>query len=92
MAAEKATFVAWLNENGHTPEYAAELLSQLKQAPDPRVQMRALELETRIRGFFDEGEPGARGVSIHVHIGIPVTRDVPRRVVEAAPAQQEPKP
>lgn len=88
---EKAQFIGWLNEHGNGPEHAAELLTKMKACPDPRVQIRALELEAKIRGFFDDEPAGARGVNIVVNIGIPKTRDVPRRVVVAQdPA--EPKP
>lgn len=88
---EKAQFIAWLNANEHTPEKAAELLGRLKACPDPRVQMRALELETKIRGFFDD-QPQRGGVNIQINIGVPTVRKPPAREVPAAAPATEPKP
>lgn len=88
---EKAEFIAWLNSHGHTPEKSAELLAQLKACPDPRVQMRALELETKIRGFFED-QPQRGGVNIQINIGVPTVRQPPPREVPAAAPATEPKP
>lgn len=85
---EKAQFVEWLNANGHTPEKSAQLLAALKACPDSRVQIRALELETKIRGFFED-QPARGGLNLQINIGVPIVRKPPQR--EAPAATSEPK-
>jgi hypothetical protein len=70
VAREKATLVAYLNGSGNTPEKLGEQMAKLKNSIDPRVRLRAVELEARIRGFYDD-EPEKGGMSLNIVINVP---------------------
>lgn len=86
VAKEKTAFLDWLNASGHTPEKMAAIMKGLVESPDPRVRMRALELESKIRGFHDDA-PKSGDLTINIVVGLPKVRQP--KVVEAKP---EPTP
>lgn len=87
-AKDKSRFIAWLDANNNTPERLAGQLAALKQSVDRRVVYRAVELETKIRGFYEEGQ--AKGpIAIQFNVNTPVVREAPR--IDVTPPQEPAK-
>lgn len=87
VADEKARYVSFMESCGKTPEGIAKIMNGLLQSKDDRVRAKALDLDTRLRGWRDEAEDH-RAPVIQINIGVPEVRAAPVkvRVVEAKSA------